>query len=245
MKDVLPPLDRFDYEKLASSILHDGVKEPIVVDEHGVIIDGENRKEIATRFDMPCPERVVTGLTPPEMRDLCIILNAARRQLTIEQRRAVWQGHRAEVKHLLAEQPTRSDRSIADQLGIDHKTVAADRAALESSGEFPTTEYQPGYGGGTRIEAEPKTINNADHRNELAFDLQIHYPCETEDIRRRGDDPYPQESERLTWHSGRTSLIADAARSRADQDAIVAEIAERVGRQLHSRPMKTVLMALR
>ena len=246
MKDVLPPLDRFDYEKLAHSILHEGVQEPIVVNEYDVIIDGENRKEIADRFDMPCPKRVVTGLTPQEMRDLCVVLNAARRQLSIEQRREVWRSHRGDVKHLLTEQPTRSDRSIGEQLGVHHSTVAKDREDLESSGELATTEYKPSYGGGERVERDPREIpaeNFADHRNEVYLELTFGYPAPSAEIRRRGEDPYPQASDRLTWPSGRLYLTSPAPSNENEAAALLAEGFQRVSREMASRPLKTMSRA--
>lgn len=240
MKDVIPPLSTWDYEQLEKSILANGIQQEIVVNEFDVIIDGENRKAIAERHGLPCPERVVTGLTPPEMRDLCIILNVHRRHLTPEQKRAIWDQNRGDIKHLLEEQATRSDRSIARQLGVDDKTVAAVREDLESSAEIRTTEYRPSYGGGAREEAEPKAINNADHKGEMAFDLTIHYPCPSDEIRKRGVRPYPEESDRRDWPFLDQILIADAPETLAEQDEMVDEIADRLKRELRRNPMKTV-----
>jgi hypothetical protein len=240
----IPPIDDFDLRKLRESIQEHGIREPIVVDEFDKPIDGHNRLMIANELGIECPKRTITGLTEPEKYQLAWTLNLSRRHLSLEQKRAAWREHRGEVRHLLEENPTRSDRSIADQLGIDHKTVAADREALESGGEFPTTEYQPGYGGGKREEREPQAENFADHRNEVWFKLEIGYPCPSDEIRMRGEDPYPKESDRLSWYSGQQYLIASAPRNEADASALTAEIAQRVQREVRVRPLKTMARAL-
>jgi hypothetical protein len=242
VKGVIPDLSTWDYEQLEKSILANGVRQAIVRNEYGVIIDGETRYEITQRHGLPCPEREVSGLTPPEMRDLCIILNVHRRHLTPEQKRAIWDQNRGDIKHLLEEQPTRSDRSIGEQIGVDHKTVASVREDLESGGEIPTVPYKPGGlgGGGVRDEREPKALNNADHKGEMVFDLTIHYPCQSDEIRKRGVRPYPEESDRLDWPFLDQILITDAPETLAEQDEMVDEIADRLKRELRHNPMKTV-----
>jgi hypothetical protein len=240
VKGVIPDLSAWDYEQLEKSILANGVRQEIVVNEYSVIIDGENRKEIAERHGLPCPERVVTGLTPPEMRDLCIILNVHRRHLTPEQKRAIWDQNRGDIKHLLLEQATRSDSSIGRQIGVDNQTVAKVREDLESSGDIPATEHRFAYGGGERVEAEPKAINNADHKGEMVFDLTIHYPCPSDEIRKRGVRPYPEESNRLDWPFQDVVLIADTPETLAEGDAMADEIADRIKRELRAKPMKTM-----
>lgn len=241
MKDVLPPLSKWDYGELERSIRENGVKQAIVVNEYGVPIDGENRKEIAGRLGVECPERVVSGLTVEEMRELCIILNVHRRQLNPEQKRRLWEENRGDIRHLLEEQPTRSDRSIADQIGVSHHTVGAVREDLESSGQMPTTQYKPSYGGGGREEGEPPAPNNADHRGEMTFDLTIHYPCPSDEIRRRRDLPYPEESDNLDWPLMDVTLQAGVPDTMAEGDVMADEIAMRIKRELRRSPMKTMV----
>jgi DNA-binding Lrp family transcriptional regulator len=240
--NLLPPLDPFDLAKLRESIGLHGVREAIIVDEFGKVIDGHHRKQIADELGVVCPERTVTGLTEPEKYEYAITHNAARRQLTIEQRREVWGRHRAMISAALTADPRRSDRSIAEETGASRPTVAAIREELEENGRVAILERR---GRGEPVEREPQAINVADHRNEVWFDLTLGYPCESDQIRKRADDPYPQESDRLTWPSGRQYLIADAARTLAEQDAIVDEVAARAKRELRLHPMKTVAMALR
>src|SRR4029077_2510050 len=245
--NVLPPMDDFDLDKLYASIIEHGVREAIVVDEFGKPIDGHYRKAIANTLVTTCPERTLTGMTEPEKYEYARTHNAARRHLTIEQRREIWDENRAEIKHLLLEQATRSDASIARQLGVDDHTVAKVREDLESSSDIRPTEHRFAYGGGERVEREPQAINNADHKGELYFKLDISYPSPSEEIRMRGTKPYPKESERLNWVSGQLYLVADAPRNFAEADALVDEIAERTKREMRksSIPFKTMIGAFR
>jgi hypothetical protein len=59
--------------------------------------------------------------------------NVHRRHLTAEQKRGV-------ITALIKADPTKSDRSIADTVQVDHKTVGAVRAEQEACGEIPHTE---------------------------------------------------------------------------------------------------------
>ena len=240
MINEIPALDSFVLAKLRASIEQDGVREPIVEDEFGKIIDGHHRKQIADELGIECPSRTVTGLTEPEKYQLAWTLNLSRRHLSLEQKRAAWREHRGEVKHLLQEDPTRSDRSIGEQLGVHHSTVAADRQELESSGELATTEYQPSYGGGKREEREPQAENFADHKNETWISVVIGYACPSDEIRMRGEDPYPKESERLEWKSGRLPLTPNAPSNQAEFAVLLAEGFKRCQREVAERPMKTM-----
>src|SRR5512143_4073867 len=73
-------------DDLRRSITEHGVLEPIVVDEHGNVIDGHHRQRIANRLNVPCPRRVVSALTDEEKRDYALTVNLDRRHLTREQR---------------------------------------------------------------------------------------------------------------------------------------------------------------
>jgi hypothetical protein len=239
LKGVIPNLSTWDYEQLEASILTHGVKQAIVVNEFGVIIDGETRREITNRHGLPCPERVVSGLTPEEMEQMCIILNVHRRHLTPEQKREIWDRNEGDVKHLLSEQPARTDRSIGEQIGVDHKTVGRIREDLEGRGEIPTVHHRPGGTGGFH-EEEPKAVNNADHKREMVFDLTIHYPCQSDEIRKRVVRPFREESDRLDWPFNDQVMIANVPETLSEADAMADEIASRIKRELRTRPMKTM-----
>lgn len=83
---LLPPLAHDDMERLKASIKERGVKMPVVVDEHGEILDGHNRVMIADSLGIEYPTIVERGLDDHEKRIFVAELNAARRQLTMAQK---------------------------------------------------------------------------------------------------------------------------------------------------------------
>ena len=131
---VCPELSPADYAALEKSIADLGaIMVPILEDENGNVIDGHNRKEIATRLGIDCPKFVRAGLSDEEKRSLARQLNTARRQFTTKQKQGLIDGQ-------LQDMPQLSDRAIADLLSVDHKTVGTRRKKLVDSGEIPHTE---------------------------------------------------------------------------------------------------------
>ena len=59
-----------------------------------------------------------------------ISANVHRRHLTAEQKREI-------IAAVLKAQPSKSNRTIAKQTKVDHKTVGAVREKLEAGGEIP------------------------------------------------------------------------------------------------------------
>lgn len=238
-ENPLPPLDPFDLRMLRESIRDHGVREPIVKDEFDEIIDGHHRARIAAEFGADCPERIVSGLTAEEKRSFALTLNAARRQLTIDQKREVWDQGRTTIAAALRADPTQSDRAVAQMAGTHHMTVAKVRDELEMNGDISKVER--------RGRSEPKEIpaeNNADHRNEVYIKTEIGYACESDEVRMRGNKPYPKASERLTWHSGQLPLTCSAPRNEQEAAAMLAEGFQRVSREMSSRPLKTMARQL-
>ena len=141
----LPPLTPEEYEGLRQSIAVNGVINPILVDSDGPvrrIIDGNNRKGIATELGYDCPEQVHEG-DEEELRALARALNIARRHLTNFQKRQL-------VADQLVETPALSDRRIAKMLAVDHKTVGSVRTDLNGTGELPQLDATVGLDGKTR-----------------------------------------------------------------------------------------------
>lgn len=241
-ENLFPPLDDFDLERLDESIRDHGVREPIVKDEFGMMIDGYTRQSIALKYGQECPERIVTGLTEPEKYELEIMLNAARRHLTIEQKRHVWRQRRVRIEAALLADPTRSDRAIAEDVGSTHPTVAAVREELEENGKVSILERR-GRGEPEEIPAQ----NVADHRNEVWVMQIIGYSYPSDETRRRGEDPYPQASDRLEWRSGRIILTRPMATNDAEFLELQLEIARRMQRIAHEPETapKTMRQAIR
>lgn len=87
-------------------------------------------------------------------------LNIARRHLTQEQKRGL-------IREQLKETPEKSDRQIAVSLGVDHKTVSAQRDNLERTGEIPQLGKTIGADGKER--RKPVSVFNPSKREERAM----------------------------------------------------------------------------
>ncbi len=125
---VMPPLSGEERSALRADIAERGVLVPVVTDQHGTILDGHHRKEIADDLGLEYRVDVVQVADDDEARSIARMYNLARRHLTREQKRDLIA---AEIKA----GPERSDREIGRLMRCDHKTVGSVRREL--SGEFP------------------------------------------------------------------------------------------------------------
>lgn len=118
----LPPLTPEEYEALKADIALRGVIVPILLDVHGNVIDGHHRRQIARELGehIICPEETLE-CTEEEARDLAVVLNTHRRQLSPEGRREAV----ARLREL-----GRSVRQIAEAVGAPKSTVADDLATV-------------------------------------------------------------------------------------------------------------------
>ncbi|VTR92170.1 Uncharacterized protein OS=Bradyrhizobium japonicum SEMIA 5079 GN=BJS_05842 PE=4 SV=1 [Gemmata massiliana] len=136
MKDLLPhPLaERYpllngeDYQEFKASIRANGQKVEIELFE-GKILDGRNRYRACKELGIEPKTKTFVG-TAEEAAVHSDALNLDRRHLTRDQKRAV-------IAYKLRSQPSQSDRSIAAEVKVDHKTVAAVRRTVQATGEIP------------------------------------------------------------------------------------------------------------
>lgn len=141
---LLPPLSDDDFKALYDDIAAHGVKVPVEYDESGEILDGHHRVAICKMLGITdWPRFIRKQLTEEGKRSFARSLNFARRHLSGAQRQAVIQEH-------LKDAPQASNRSIARELGVDHKTVAGVRTQLETTGEIPQLEKTIGADGKER-----------------------------------------------------------------------------------------------
>lgn len=113
----MPAQDMETLATLREDIRHHGVQVPVVVDQHGRILDGNNRKAIATELGVDCPTEVVHVADDAEAEERALALNMMRRHMTQEQRRKL-------IADQLQRHPELSDREIARRTGSTHPTVA-------------------------------------------------------------------------------------------------------------------------
>jgi hypothetical protein len=103
-----------------------------VLDHTGVwLVDGRNRQRACAEAGVE--PRYVNLPEDVDLSAYVVSANLHRRHLTAEQKREF-------IGKLLAMDPERSDRGIAQQVKVDHKTVAAVRSDKEDRGEIPHTE---------------------------------------------------------------------------------------------------------
>lgn len=131
---VMPPLSKAERDSLKEQIEEYGVTDPVLVSQHGDIIDGHNRVEIAKELGIDYPTREISG-TDEKLRDLAYTRNSGRRNLSTQQKREL-------IARSLKDDPGKSDREHAKRVGVDHKTVTTVRRDLEANGEIP--HYAPG-----------------------------------------------------------------------------------------------------
>jgi hypothetical protein len=127
--DLFPLMDDGELEILANDIRKRGLQEPVTWDKDRKILDGRNRLraidlagvnfkiEVKT-YDGDDPVGFVTSA------------NLFRRHLTPEQKGDL-------LIKLIAMQPKKSNRQIAKQAKVDHKTVAKARRKGEDVGTIP------------------------------------------------------------------------------------------------------------
>jgi hypothetical protein len=102
----------------------------LVDSKTGEVIDGKLRKQIAAELGIrDIPTIYVSRLSSAERDDLRLAINIFRRHLTRAQMREL-------IAWALRQSPEASDRSIAGQTGVNHRTVAGVRRKLEANGEI-------------------------------------------------------------------------------------------------------------
>ena len=118
--DLLPPLSTQEREALHASIKLEGVRDPVIVDELGQVLDGHHRLAIAP----DAPRHVVTGLTDAEKRAYVYQANFARRNLSPDQKRARTKRMKDVALALRKEDPVKNTHArIAALLGMGRQTV--------------------------------------------------------------------------------------------------------------------------
>jgi hypothetical protein len=125
--NLLPALDASTAVALRDSIEMHGVVVPVVVDQHGRIIDGHHRSRIADDLGITYIKRSMEVADEDEFRRLSVELNTIRRHMPIEERQRIV----AELRAL-----GHSVRAIAGTVGAPKSTVADD-LKVSGTGHVP------------------------------------------------------------------------------------------------------------
>jgi ParB-like chromosome segregation protein Spo0J len=149
--DKFPPIEAPELLELGEDIKKHGLKSPAAIfqnpDGTWVLLDGRNRLDameaVGIDIEFGNPNHF---MRVPADTDPVAYVNSAniqRRHLTAEQKREL-------IGKLLKAKPDKSDRQIAKEAKVDHKTVAAERKQKEATGEIPQSEKTVGADGKTR-----------------------------------------------------------------------------------------------
>lgn len=84
-KNLIPALSAEEYAQLEANILNEGIREPIIT-WNGYIIDGHNRYDIATRFDLEYKTTSKHFETEESVKEWMILNQFGRRNLSNYQR---------------------------------------------------------------------------------------------------------------------------------------------------------------
>lgn len=146
---LLPPLSPEGYADLRADIARHGVKVPVEYDEENNILDGHHRVAICRELGITdWPRFVRKNLSEDQKREHALSLNVNRRQLSQSEKKKA-------VQAWLKASPARSNRAIASVVGVDHKTVSAERKRLSDGGEIPHHDQVIGKDGIRQPVAKP------------------------------------------------------------------------------------------
>ncbi len=130
-ENKIPGLNQWDRLRLEESIKEIGVQLPVVFDQHGRIIDGFHRKEIAEKLGIDYPKQTIEVKDDEEFNRLSIDLNLARRHLTSEQLKN-WYEERRKIA-LKARKEGKTQKEAAELAGVSRQAVAKWESELKDN----------------------------------------------------------------------------------------------------------------
>jgi ParB-like chromosome segregation protein Spo0J len=135
----MPDMTPEEFAALKADIAERGVVTPIDLDETGAILDGHHRYRAWCELQRnePPPTIVRAGLSEAEKRSFAIRQNVHRRHLMRGQMQDL-------IERELRARPDHSDRQIAADVGVDHKTIGRLRRVLNATGELPQLDATVG-----------------------------------------------------------------------------------------------------
>lgn len=188
---ILPTLSKEDYSGLRASIAKYGVQVAVEYDECGNIIDGHHRVRICEELGIKDWPKIVRRLADDDAK------RTQARELNFRRRHMGRDVLRAMIAEELRENPVRSNRQIATDVGVHHTTVSTMRNEMEDGGEISHHLERVGKDGISQP-AKKRAKVKEDHEPDLVAEPQ----------RKRAGVPAPWVKIKLP--DGET--IADVAR---------------------------------
>lgn len=152
---IFPDLSPEEEKILRTSIKEKGVLRPIIKDKEGNVVEGHQRKRIATELGKPCPEEVRHFESEREKFEYALDCNRARRShLTGRQKRQV-------IAAYLKGDPEISSNWLGEILGVAGNTVEDERRKLEGTSQIAKLTKLRGKDGKKRPACKPKMVKAA------------------------------------------------------------------------------------
>jgi hypothetical protein len=143
LAEIFPKMEGDELRELADDIRARGLIELITLHE-GKILDGRNRYRAAMMAEHKfTPENFRTLPSGVDPQDYVISINIRRRHLTPELKRDL-------IAKLVKQDPSKSNRQIAQTVNASHHTVGEVRDALETTGQIAQLEATTGKDGKKR-----------------------------------------------------------------------------------------------
>ena len=162
---TLPDLDHDSYEALVASIRELGQLVPILVDQHGQILDGNHRARAVQELGLRPVKRKV-DVNDDDRRAIALAVNVARRHLSQTDRRRM-------IAAELVRSPDASDRTIARRVGASPTTVGTVRHQLEEDGRVSRLDTRTDSAGRRQPASKPSGAAARDGEGRRLLELLV------------------------------------------------------------------------
>jgi hypothetical protein len=158
--NLFPPMSKAEIKELAEDIKKNGLQSPITTwtdpaDDKRYVLDGCNRLDALELIGEDTTELLLVSNMvreePSSVDPWAYVVSA-----NIHRRHQSAEGKHDTMTKLLKAKPEASDRAIAKQIKVDHKTVGKARAELEGRGEIPHVEKRTDTKGRKQPSSKPK-----------------------------------------------------------------------------------------
>jgi hypothetical protein len=146
LAELFPLMEGKEFAELVDDIKN-GLNEPITLFQ-GMVLDGRNRARACAAAGVKPRYHQFSG-NEADARAYVISMNIRRRHLSANQRRSL-------LMKVVKAQPEKSDRAIADKVGVDHKQVSRARRKAESTGAIAPVKKRTGVDGKKRRQPAKK-----------------------------------------------------------------------------------------
>ena len=185
-KDLIPPLTKEEFKQLENNCMSEGIREKILT-WNGFIIDGHNRYEIATRWDLDFETENKHFDNEEAVKEWMILNQFGRRNLSNYQRSVLAleledvfskkakenQGKRNDIKQISAEsKPIETRKELSKVASVSHDTIAKVKKIQEKAPEEVKAKLRTGEvsinAAYKEIKKEEKKAEKENERDRLA-----------------------------------------------------------------------------